>query len=570
MARWVGWAVAFVVFIDLVRWWRPAVLFEPDRLWWRLWLLIWAGSIAVVALAGFASARLFRAFSESSLAGTPLQPFPLRGAFLGAAALAAGIALRLASLADPPPQYLDEATLIAPALALKGSITDFRHPLRAVPYGMPQPVGTVGVLYLEVFRWALSEWGPTPSGIRFLSVMGGCVSLVTGVLLARAVLPSGGASLAAIALAGLRWHLIMSQWGWNAVAVIPLIDAATLLLIRSRARRSRVAALAAGAVLGLGAHVYLTAWVALVALALYGLWPLGDGETPTRRAASTSLFGTGFAVAVLPLFALRGPADPPYFARVENHNLLREIRMQRSPMPLFAATADGLKAPWFVPEPIGWADLPSRSRLGWILGIAVAVALARSLVRPGDALSALLLSHAAAGLAAAVAYGELAHPNGYRFAYLTSLSAIAAAAGGLALVGAAPPKWRRVAALTAVLLLAFAGARAAVDACATWPAARSTFDSFAGRETLTAEAALRWRSYGTVSVEKSVDSPVVQAIVAQPRFLRPATDPAGTAVGRSFRVAVAGDAGRPGERCVERVQDRWGREWATVWGRRSR
>jgi hypothetical protein len=571
VARWVGLAAAFVVSIDLVRWWRPSVLFEPDRTWWRLWLLIWAGSIAVVALAGFASARLFRVFSASRLAKEPLQPFPLgRIGFLAAAALAAGIALRLASLADPPPQFPDEASLIAPALDLQGSIADFRHPLRAAPYGVPKPFGFVGVLYLEAFKWSLSAWGPTPLGIRFLSVLGGCVSLLTGALLARGILPKGGASLAALALAGLRWHLIMSQWGWVAVVVIPFIDVATLLLLRARTRRSRLAALAAGVVLGLGAHIYLTAWVAAAALALYGLWPLGDDEPLPERAASTSLFAAGFAVAVVPLFVLGGPADPPYFARVESHSLLRELRIHRSPMPFLSATADGLKAPWFVPEPKGWADLPSRSRLGWILGIAVAVALARSLTRPRDALSALLLSHAAAGLAAAVAQGESGHPNGYRFAYLTSLSAIAVAAGGLALIAAAPPKRQRVAALTAVLLLTFAGLRGAVDACAVWPAARTTFDAFRGQDTLIGEAALRWMRYGSVSVETSRDAIVVQSIVAQPRYLGIAPDPVGTTAGRSFRVTSAGDAGRPGERCVEHVQDRWGREWATVWGQRSR
>lgn len=574
LARWVGLAAAFVVSIDLVRWWRPAVLFEPDRTWWRLWLLIWAGSIAAVALAGFASARFFRVFCESRLAKEPLQPFPLgRSRILAAVALAAGIALRLASLADPPPQFQDDASLIAPALSLQGSLADFQHPLRAVPYGLPKPVGTVGVFYLEAFRWALTTWGPTPLGIRFLSVVAGCLSLVTGLLLARAVLPPGGASLAALALAGLRWHLIMSQWGWVAVAVIPFIDVATLLLLRARTRRSRLGALAAGVVLGFGAHVYLAAWVALVALTLYGLWPLGDDKPLAERAVSTSLFGAGFAVVVLPLFTLGGPADPPYFARVGSHNLLRELRIHRSPMPFLSATADGLKAPWLVPEPEGKPDLPFRSRLGWILGIAVAVAFARSLVRPRDALSALLLSHAAAGLAAAVAQGESGHPNGFRFVYLTPLSAIAVAAGGLALIAAVPPKQRRAAALASVLLLVFSGARGAVDACVVWPAARTTFAAFMGHETLIAEAALRWMRYGTVSVETSRDARlhiVVRSIVAQPRFLSPAPDPVGAAAGRSFRVAAAGDAGRPGERCVEHVRDRWGREWATVWGRRSR
>jgi hypothetical protein len=309
-ARWVGWIVAFVVSIDLVRWLRPSVLFEPDRTWWRFWLLIWAGSIAAVALAGFVSARLFRTFRESRLATAPLQPFPVgRSGFLAAAALLAGIALRVASLADPPPQFQDEASLIAPALSLQGSIADFRHPLRAAPYDVPKPRGTVGVLYLEAFRWALSAFGPTPLGIRLLSVAGGCASLVTGVLLARALLPTGGASLAALALSGLRWHLIMSQWGWVSVVVIPFIDGATLLLLRGRTRRSRLPTLAAGVVLGLGAHVYLTAWVAAGALLLYRLWPLDDGEPLPKRAASTSLFGAGFAVAVFPLFALGGPAD---------------------------------------------------------------------------------------------------------------------------------------------------------------------------------------------------------------------------------------------------------------------
>jgi hypothetical protein len=185
-------------------------------------------------------------------------------------------------------------------------------------------------------------------------------------------------------------------------------------------------------------------------------------------------------------------------------------------------------------------------------------------------LSALLLSHAAAGLAAAVAQGESGHPNGFRFVYLTSLSAIAVAAGGLALIAAAPPMQRRAAALASVLLLTFAGVRGAVDACVVWPAARTTFFGFMGHETLIAEAALRWRSYGAVSVETLRDAVVVRSIVAQPRYLSPAPDPAGAAAGRSFRVAAPGDAGRPGERCVEHVQDRWGREWATVWGRRSR
>ena len=461
---------------------RPAVLFEPDRTWWRLWLLIWVGSIAAVALAGFASARLFRAFSESRLAQAPLQPFPLgRSRLLAAAALAAGIALRMASLADPPPQFPDEASLIAPALDLQGSIADFRHPLRAAPYGVPKPFGVRG--------------GSLPRGLQV-------VALGVGTDAARHPVPVGGRGLhlacdrspsrARRAPPGRRESRRACPRGpplaphhepvglgrgrrdplhrRRDAASSPRADAEKLPRGPGRGRRSRPRS--ARLPRGLGCS-----WLLSFST---GLWPLGDGEPLTERAASTSVFGAGFAVAVFPLFALGGPADPPYFARAESHNLLRELRIHRSPMPFLAATADGLKAPWLVPEPKAWADLPSRSRLGWILGIAVAVALARSLVRPRDALSALLLSHAAAGLAAAVAQGESGHPNGYRFVYLTSLSAIATAGGGLALIAAAPPKQWRVAALASVLLLVFAGARGAVDACVLWPAARTSFDCLQG------------------------------------------------------------------------------------------
>lgn len=569
-ARAIGVAVAFVVAIDLVRWWRPAILFEPDSTWWRLWLLIWAATTLAVALAGWTATRLFCLFGRSPLAIVPLQPLPFRIGFVLAAALAVGIALRFASLANPPPLFEDEASLIAPTLDLRGSLADFRHPLRAAPYGVPNPYGTVGVLYLEFFRWPLKVFGATPPGIRFISAFGGAVSLVTGVLLARAVLPRGGAGLAALALAGFRWHLIMSQWGWVAVVVIPFVDIATLLLLRGRTRPSRLATAAAGVILGLGAHIYLAAWVAAAALLLYRMWPLDDGEGLHTRTASTSLFCAGFAVVVLPLIVFGGPRDPSYFARVQNHNLLREIRIHRSPLPLLDATADGLKAPWFVPEPTAWADLPGRSRLGWILGIAAAVACARSLARPKEALSALLLSHAAAALAAAVAQGESGHPNGYRFVYLTSLTAVAVAAGALALIGAAPTRARRVAALVAIGLFAFAGARGAVDACLIWPTARSTFDQFKGFQTMVGEAALRWQRYGLVTVEAFHNTLVVRSIVANPRFLGPAPEPYGPATARFFRVADSGDLPRLGERCVEHVQDPWGRERATVWGSLNR
>ena len=464
---------------------------------------------------------------------------------------------------------MDDLTLIGPTLELDGSLRDFLRPLRAAPYGIGKAFATVGVLYLELSRWSLNLWGVTLEGIRFPAALAGSVSLVTGTLLGRTLLPRGGGTLVALVLAGLRWGLIVSQWSWAvSLVVAPLVDVATILLVHARRRRRPSLAAAAGLVCGLGAHAYLSAWIAGAALALWATLRDGEDDPAGPRVLRGAVFAGAFALAAAPLFLPGARGDPPYFVRAGNHNVLSEIRYQRSALPLFGAAADALAAPWFVPDPAPWGDLPGRSRLGLVLGVCLAVGFGRAFLDPRTELSGLLLAHAAAGGLSAVLQGESGHPNGYRYVFLTVPAALAIASGFLALVGSAPERSRRIAALAGVGALAVTGTLGARDACLVWPEARSTFRQFHGCGMLLGEAAHRWSRQGPTEVASGPATELRIATIVARYALTPRPEPAPAGSPRAtstFRAdLVPPTETGPGERVVERVVTPWGEPCGVV------
>jgi hypothetical protein len=559
--------VGFVLLVNAVRIFRPASLFGPNLSWLVVWLGMWAATLGAAAAGAAVAYRVFAWFEGTGAARDPLEPLPFRRATLVAltlGAFAAGTILRFADLAGrPPSSLLDDLTLIGPTLELEGSLRDFLRPLRAAPYGLGRPFASVGVLYLEFSRWSLGLWGTTLAGIRFPAALAGSLSILTGALLGRTLLPRGGGMLVALVLAGLRWHLIVSRWSWAvAIVVVPLADAATFLLAHARRRRSLPLAAAAGLVCGLGAHAYLVAWVIGVALVLWGSLPAGDDEPVRPRLLRAAVFAGAFALAAAPLFLPGSRGDPPYFARTGNHNVLSEIRYQKSVLPLFGATADALAAPWFVPDPAPWTDLPGRSRLGLILGVCFAAGFGRAFLKPRDELSGLLLAHALAAGVSAVAQGESGHPNGYRYVYLTAPAALGIASGLLAIVGGAAARARRITALAGVGAVAIAGTLGARDACLVWPRARATFTHFCGCGTLLGEAAHRWSLRGPTEVDAGPATSLRIATIVQRYALtrHPEPLPGGLPLAPStFRVSPASPRtlGR-GERVVERVVTPWG------------
>lgn len=569
----VALAASLVAAVDLVRAFRPAVLLDPDPSWAVPRLLLALAVAAGAAAAGGAAAAAFWYFSGSPLATAPEAPAPFRPKTLlaiGLTALVLGALLRLLFLEwTTKGFFLDHISLVSPTLALQKNLRDFSDAIRPVPFGVPEPFGVVGVLYLEAFRWSLDRFGVTVFGIQFLSALSGTLCLVTVWALARRLLPRGGAALAVLALAGMRWHLILSQWGFSGLAVTPLLDVAALGMAQAR-RRDRLAwAAAAGAAAGVAAHVYLSAWIGAGALGLWALWPSERGYAAMRRVRLGLAFAAGLAVTAAPLFLFRTSRSVAYFERTSHNNALLEIRRTGSLLPPFAAAADALVSPWLLGDPIPRQDLPGRSRLGWILGIPVAVALARALARPRDEVSGFLLAEAAAALAAAVAGGQAHLPHGFRFAYLTTVTGLAAASGVLLLVGALPAHKRRAAAAAAVGLLAVSGALGARDALLEWPLRRETFESFAAQDYLIGKAAARWEDLGEVRVSSGLGSSPITIDAVRRYRIGVGAPVRRRGAARLFRVVPPGAGAGPEERVVERVRDGWGREWAVVLGRRG-
>jgi len=576
-----GGLAAFVVAVDLARAIRPALLLDPDPGWAAARLLLGLAVLSAAVSAGAVVAAAVFLWGRSPAGVASPQPLPFRRRTLVALALSGlvlGAAARLVWLDRVPgPLFQDEVVLVAPSLELTGGPRDFADSIRPIPYGVKKPHGMIGVLYLEFFRLALLFFGTSVAGVRSVSALAGLISMGTAFLLGRELLPRGGGTLTLLVLAGLRWHMLLSRWGWHAIALAPLVDLATLLVLRSRRRGSLLEALGAGLLIGVGAHVYLAAWVAAAALVALSLWPSESNRTPGLRPRIAALFLAGVCVTSAPLFVFHRGREIPYFVRTGAHNILREMGYRHSVLPLAEAAADGLASAWFVGDPEPRHDIPGRSRLGWILGVPAAVALARALRFPRAEFSGFLFSHSGAGLLAAIASGEGGHPNSVRFGYLTTVAAVVSAGGLILLVSSAGSR-RRAAAISAVGLLAIGGALSARDVLLAWNDRGDTFLSFHGQDTLIARAAIRWERYGAVTLAPGLGAePTTIAAVRRfrldPQDLRlEGLSPApGLATGkRSFRVSPPGAAPGPGERLVERVRDPWGREWAVVLGVRGR
>jgi len=573
-----GAAVSCVVAVRSVEAIRPALLLDPDPAWIAARLVLWIGLLSATVAAGGLAAAVFFLCARSRFAPDAPYPLPFRRvtlALLAIGALAAGALFRFAWLDTlPVPLWLDDVSLISPALALEGSWRDFANSIRPAPYGVAQPFGSVGVLYLEFYQLCLELAGTTVFGVRLPSALAGAASVGTAMLLGRALLPRGGSVLAGLSLAGMRWSLILSRWGWNAIVLAPVLDVAALLLLAARRRWSLALAALAGVVAGISTHIYLAAWVGSAALFLLALWPPAPEQGRPWRPALALAFAIGLLLAAAPIFLLRKGRTSPYFARASDHNVVLEVRRARSILPFLGVAADALSSPWFLPDPTPRHDLPGHSRLGWIGGALVAVSFAYALLRPRRDFSAYLLAQAAAAFAATVAGGRATVPNGYRFGYLSNAAAVAIAGGALLVLAMFRASRRLSAAIALTGLLAVASFAGARDAIIRWAGSRTTFDDFWGQDTLLARAAARWDLYGTVDLDPALGENTLTMEGARKYRLDPWRDRLGRDAPegeprRKFRIVAPRSRPRAGERLVERVGDAWGREWGWIYGRRT-
>jgi hypothetical protein len=574
-----GAGVAFVSGVDLVRFVQARIPIDAENSWSPARVALVLCVVVVSLAAGALTAAAFHVLAKAPAVHAPLAQLPFRrvGLLFGLA-VAAGILFRFVNLSRVPyALWADDVSLISPSLALQGRWRDFTDSIRPVMYGVSHPWGSVGVLYLELFRGVLKVLGVTVFGVRFISAAAGTASLITAAWLGRTLLPRGGGTIVGLVLAGLRWHLIMSRWGWNMILLAPLVDLATLLLLQARRSRGWLPAAAAGAVVGIGAHVYLAAWIAAAGLFGFAVWPNTLREVPGSRMRRAALFLAGFLTLISPIFFLDRGRITPYFQRAGYSNVLVDVRSQNSAMPLLASAADTLVSPWFLPDPRHRNDLPGRSRLGLFLGLALAAAFGRALVRRREELSGLLICQGVAAFAGSVAGGLRHLPNGARFVYLADLAAVAIAASALWLLGCVPPGQRRVAGIAVVGIFAVLSMTGARDALLQWGEARTTYDDFGGVATLFARTAARWERFGSVAIDPRLGFEPREDAAAMIRAVRryrldPEEPRFSKLFGqvrrgkRKFRIIFPDLPRRPDERPVEWVRDGWDRAFAVVLG----
>jgi hypothetical protein len=566
-----GSVFALVAALNVVRQVRPALLLDNEPSWAIPRLLLGLTVIVAAVTAGGISAACFLLWTRSSLSVAPLPPLPFSRktlAGLAAVAFALGCLARLVNLASiPEGLWIDDVSEIAPALDLSGRWRDFADSIRPIPFG-ESPTGTVGVLYLEFFRLVLVLFGTSTFSLRLPAALAGAASLVTAGLLARRVLSRGGATLAIVVLAGLYWGLVMSRLGWVALVISPIISLATLLLLHAREGPRPILSFFAGALMGIGAHVYLAAWVGAAGLLAVAFWPPDPSVSATRRSRLVlpGFFVFGLLLAASPLFLFRAGRTTPYFVRTRHQNLIAEVRYTRSPLPAFEAAADGISAPWLISSARGW---PENVQLGLVFRALLAITFLRALARPRDELSMILLAHAGAALAATVVGGHRGVPNGFRFAYLSEATAVAIAGGALWILVLVRRADRRLLAMAMIGLLGVGSLLKARDFFLHFTV-RSGRDP-SSEATLVGRAAARWEHYGSVVIDPRLIRFKGMAATIRQYRLDP-ENPTGTgpaAAFRRFRIVRPGTDPGQDERALEVVR---GPDWtcAVVFGMKVR
>ena len=189
-ASFIGCLAAFVAGVHLFRFFRPLPLLDPDPTWAIPRLVLGLAAVGGTALAGGFFAGSF--FLWATRSRTSVHPVPRlelsrsASAGMAAAALIVGTVLRFVALDRLPPSlWVDDLSLISPALALRGVPADFSDSIRPAPFGVAKPYGSVGVLYLEAFRASLRAFGTNVFGLRFLAAAAGVASIGTAFLLGR-------------------------------------------------------------------------------------------------------------------------------------------------------------------------------------------------------------------------------------------------------------------------------------------------------------------------------------------------------------------------------------------------
>jgi hypothetical protein len=348
-------------------------------------------------------------------------------------------------------------------------------PLRLYPHGVAQEVlggFQPGFYYLwpsaflELFGWSLGVWRAT--------------SIVLSVGIVLLLYPLGARALgerrafvAALLLAGSRWHVSDGRWGWVVIFADFVTAAGALLVFAGLKRPSPVPLAAGGALLALSTPLYGAALPPLVASAALVL--LGS-----RSRRATLAFAAGASIGLIPfaVMALRQPAE--LLARARSASVVADAA--GSSVLLFMAGNAILYAGLFLfrGDPLPFHTLPGTPALDVLSGLAFFAGLLLALRRPRRSRAAFTLFLLGAALAAGVLAQGADAPNQYRVSLAAVFVALLAADGLLVAARLLSKKvrfpWRAgVAAVVFGSLLLNAR-----FLFATWPKERSLYEAYGG------------------------------------------------------------------------------------------
>lgn len=477
--------------------WSVLLWWQPDA--WPYTALLWLKDLALAAAAACAAILLLRgadAAERRGDGGTRLDPSTVLAAL---AALAAGVACRLAVPDRIPPGVFSDTVLYALPL-LREPSGGWLAGARLVE--TPGSGGfAVSPLLLGFPRLLFGFVGAGEAGFQALNAVCGLGLVAAVTILAREVSGPRTAVVAAALAALGGWPLILSRWAWAELLTVSCLTFAAAVGLAALRRRSTVLGAIAGTAAGLAAHGHSSGLVVGAVLAGAAAI-LAFRRRGLRRTVAAALLPAGLlVVGWAALHRARTGEVGGRYAQVGVWTASRRAELADVPGPfrIPAAVAFNLRVysgllVW-TGDPNPRMGIPREPVLSPLLGIAALVGLAlhlRGAARgdlPGAAISLLALGALASGVFA----NPDGAPNSLRASGLLPVALLCAAralrAGDALLGDAGVRRGVRIGLLGAVLLCC-----ETVPALTTWPERPDVRAAFFAAET---EAARVRRASGS-------------------------------------------------------------------------
>ena len=235
--------------------------------------------------------------------------------------------------------------------------------------------------YLYYMALVLRLLGANWLGLKWASLIPAILTIPAVYLLGRLVLGPRPALLAMVLMAGSRWHLTMSRWGWNETAP-PLLELLGCYFLLRGLRDRKACDFALGGLLsGLTLYTYLSSRLVLAAILLFLGYRLIADRTGLRNAirqsgAGVLIFLLAILIAVAPLAVTYATDQFTFTHRVAELSIFRQVSQDASIQPLLQNLLDMLRFFHQVGDFRGKHNLPGMPMLDPITGLFFAIGLA--------------------------------------------------------------------------------------------------------------------------------------------------------------------------------------------------